>query len=153
MTSTMFDVTGFNMEQLAQFQAALAMQKKALREADLNAQTALLQPVADAILKDVTDWQETEHWVGFKAFGIPVTFEGREFTVSVTFTDVAAKATKPKRTRKASAAEAEAEGDSPEGDTPEAPAEPEAEAVTEPVAEPEAEPVAEAPAKPTRSRK
>lgn len=118
MTTTTFDVTGFSAEQLAAMQAAIAQQKKLLKEAEQNRLTSVVQPVAEAILADVAEMQSTDHWVGHKTFGVPVKVDGREFTASITLTDVAETAKKPKRTRKATKAEAEAEGIAPEPEAP-----------------------------------
>lgn len=101
MSISTLDVSGFTLDQLAAMQAMIADQKRLLREAEQNRLTVVVQPVAEAILADVSEMQSTDHWVGHKTFGVPVEVDGRKFTVSITLTDVAETEKKPKRTRKA----------------------------------------------------
>lgn len=103
------DFSNLSAAQLAQLQNMLAQQKRDLQTIEQQRMGNLVRDFVETVVTESDpETSEKSAWVGWKVHGIPLDLDGTQVTVTVTITDVAAKAARDKA-MKAAAARQEAE--------------------------------------------
>lgn len=84
------DISAFNLAELQALAQRANQLKKEMLEADAARLGAMLQDFADTVVEErAVESSDMSGWHGIKVFALPVKVDEREYTVSVTLTDVA----------------------------------------------------------------